>query len=202
MPDESLIDFPNEAQLAALRAWYAGVSSLEAVERYLPEQKQRGQSARGMIGQIRAQLITIAKEKHQAALLKILSHLDKDKRKMAKRVIVAIEQLKTAVVPKPLMSDSIGAWFSDRTAITLKAHGIATLADLTVRIPRRKRWWLALPGLGAVSAKKIEAFFCPSSPAHRQSQSASSANVSRAYPLGKSTQRAITGRSQWHSRHL
>ena len=159
MPAEPITDFPNDAQLAALRAWYAGVSSLEAVERFLPEQKQGGQSARGMIGQIRAQLITIAKEKRQAALLKILSHLDKDRRKMAGNVMSAIDQLKMVVVPHPLISDAIGMWFSQRIAKTLKEHGIATLADLTVRIPRRKLWWLALPGLGAASAKKIEAFF-------------------------------------------
>lgn len=35
-------------------------------------------------------------------------------------------------------------------------HGIGTLADLTVRIPRRRRWWTGIPGLGA---RKIEAFF-------------------------------------------
>ena len=154
-----MTDFPNEPQLAALRAWYAGVSSREAVERYLPEQKQRGQSARGMIGQIRAQLIAIAKEKHQAALLIVIAHPEKDKRKMAGKVINAIDQLKIAVVPQPLIGDAVGMWFSQRIARTLKEHGIATLADLTVRIPRRKRWWLALPGLGAASAKKIEAFF-------------------------------------------
>jgi len=154
-----MTDFPNEAQLAALRAWYAGVSSLEAVERYLPGQKQKGQSARGMIGQIRVQLIASAKVKRQDALLKIIAHPEKDKRKMAKKVMAAIEQLKAAVIPEPFISDTIGMWFSGRVARTLKAHGITTLADLTVRIPRRKRWWIALPGLGAVSAKRIEAFF-------------------------------------------
>lgn len=64
-----------------------------------------------------------------------------------------------ATTPKPLISDVIETWFSARIARTLKEQGISTLADLTVRIPRRKRWWLALPGLGAASAKKIEAFF-------------------------------------------
>jgi len=72
MPAEPMTNFPNEAQLVALRAWYAGVSSLEAVERYLPEQIHTRQSSRGMIGQIRKQLIAIAKEKRQAAILKII----------------------------------------------------------------------------------------------------------------------------------
>jgi hypothetical protein len=38
-----------------------------------------------------------------------------------------------------------------------------TLAELTLRIPRRKQWWTAIPKLGQASAKQIEAFFA----AHR-----------------------------------
>ena len=41
----------------------------------------------------------------------------------------------------------------------MRAHGITTLATLTVRIPRRRRWWAAIPGLGATAARQIEAFF-------------------------------------------
>ncbi|EDT03123.1 phage integrase family protein [Burkholderia ambifaria IOP40-10] len=41
----------------------------------------------------------------------------------------------------------------------LQAHGIRTLADLTVRIPRRRRWWIAIAGLGAAGARHVEAFF-------------------------------------------
>jgi site-specific recombinase XerD len=41
----------------------------------------------------------------------------------------------------------------------LRAHDIATLADLTVRIPRRRQWWKAVAGLGPASARRIEAFF-------------------------------------------
>ncbi|CAD6562537.1 hypothetical protein LMG28727_07777 [Paraburkholderia kirstenboschensis] len=38
-------------------------------------------------------------------------------------------------------------------------QGIVTLADLKVRIPRRRQWWKAIPDLGATSAKRIESFF-------------------------------------------
>jgi len=41
----------------------------------------------------------------------------------------------------------------------LRAHGIDTLADLTVRIPRRRQWWKTVPGLGPAAAHRIEAFF-------------------------------------------
>jgi hypothetical protein len=41
----------------------------------------------------------------------------------------------------------------------MKAHGLRTLADLTVRVPRRRRWWIAIPGLGATGARQVKAFF-------------------------------------------
>ncbi|CAG4893707.1 Tyrosine recombinase XerC [Paraburkholderia gardini] len=37
--------------------------------------------------------------------------------------------------------------------------GIRTLADLTVRIPRRRRWWTGIAGLGVAGARRVEAFF-------------------------------------------
>jgi site-specific recombinase XerD len=50
-----------------------------------------------------------------------------------------------------VLLDKWGSPCSDRT--------IKTLAALTVRIPRRRRWWVAIPGLGARGARRIEAFF-------------------------------------------
>lgn len=41
----------------------------------------------------------------------------------------------------------------------LHASGIRTLADLTLRVPRRRRWWAGIAGLGAAGARHIEAFF-------------------------------------------
>ncbi len=62
-------------------------------------------------------------------------------------------------MPLPQISDDIGLWLPTRTVGTLRAHGIATLADRTVRIPRQRQWWKAIPGLGPASARKIESFF-------------------------------------------
>ncbi len=42
--------FPDAASLAALRAWYAGLTAHEAVARYLSHAKADGQSSRGMLG--------------------------------------------------------------------------------------------------------------------------------------------------------
>ncbi|GAB7541920.1 hypothetical protein CS8_015830 [Cupriavidus sp. 8B] len=44
-------------------------------------------------------------------------------------------------------------------ASALRAHGIETLADLTVRMPRRRRWWAIVSGLGPASARQVEDFF-------------------------------------------
>jgi site-specific recombinase XerD len=41
----------------------------------------------------------------------------------------------------------------------LRKAGIKTLADLTLRVPRRRRWWVDIDGLGAAGARRIEAFF-------------------------------------------
>jgi hypothetical protein len=41
----------------------------------------------------------------------------------------------------------------------LRKAGIKTLADLTLRVPRRRRWWVDIDGLGVAGARRIEAFF-------------------------------------------
>jgi site-specific recombinase XerD len=71
----------------------------------------------------------------------------------------AIDQLRDAHPPLPQIADPVERWFGARTVRALHAHGIVTLADLTVRIPRRRQWWRAIPDLGATSAKRIDAFF-------------------------------------------
>ncbi|WP_442854570.1 phage integrase family protein [Burkholderia sp. A9] len=38
----------------------------------------------------------------------------------------------------------------------MRAPGIATLADVTVRIPRWRQWWKAVPRLGPASARRVE----------------------------------------------
>lgn len=57
------------------------------------------------------------------------------------------------------MTDDVERWLPARAAGAMKAHGIKTLAELTVRIPRRRRWRTAVPGLGATGARQVEAFF-------------------------------------------
>ena len=71
----------------------------------------------------------------------------------------AIEQLGTATVPVPLIGDGVELWLEPRAATVLRNAGIKTLADLTLRVPRRRRWWVGIVGLGVCGARQIETFF-------------------------------------------
>ena len=150
--------FPDADGLAALRAWYAGLAVREAVARYLPARLGEGRSARGVLGRIRRQLIAFAREVHRDELATLLAHPAAERHGHAKAVAEAIDVLRHARVPEPHIGDDIGAWLPARAVVALRSHGIDTLADLTVRIPRRRQWWKAIPGLGPASARRIEAF--------------------------------------------
>lgn len=158
-PSSGDSDFPDADELAALRAWYAGLSVRNAVERYLSAHLGEGRSARGVLGRIRRQLIVIARDVHRGDLATLLAHPAAERRMRAKAVGDAIDVLRHAQVPAPHIGDDVSAWLPARAVEALRAHGIHTLADLTVRIPRRRQWWRAVPGLGAASARRIEAFF-------------------------------------------
>lgn len=152
-------DFPDAASLAALRAWYEGLSSRDAVAHFLGERKANGRSARGLLGHIRRQLAEYARRRQRPDLAALFAHGAAERIGRAKAVGQAIDLLRRLPPPQPQISDDVGWWLPPRASAALRAHGIHTLADLTVRIPRRRRWWAAVPGLGPASARKIEAFF-------------------------------------------
>ncbi|WP_233810248.1 site-specific integrase [Paraburkholderia sp. HP33-1] len=151
--------FPDADELAMLRAWYAGLAVRQAAERYLPSAPGEGTSARGVLGRIRRRLIAIARAACRDDLVTLLGHPPEERERHAKAVAHAIDTLRMARAPEPQIADDIAQWFTPRAVRVLRAHGITTLADLTVRIPRRRQWWKAVPGLGAASARAIEAFF-------------------------------------------
>ncbi|VWC52503.1 integrase family protein [Burkholderia lata] len=151
--------FPDTTSLSALRAWYAGVGPREAVERYCPQAIGDGQSARGVIGRIRRQLVDFAINRHRGDLAKLFQCPASERTRYRKAAAHAVDILPSILVPHPQISDAIGAWLPARAVVALRAYGILTLADLTVRIPRRHRWWLAISGLGMRSARHIETFF-------------------------------------------
>ncbi|KJJ99665.1 integrase [Burkholderiaceae bacterium 26] len=152
-------DFPDAAELAALRAWHAGLSTREAVEHYLGERLTPRQSSRGVLGRVRRQLATFARRRQREDLAILFEMSAADRAKRGRAADQAIELLRTLPLSAPLISDDVELWLDARAVVALRAAGIDTLADLTVRVPRRRRWWAVIPGLGQASARRIEAFF-------------------------------------------
>jgi hypothetical protein len=119
----------------------------------------QSESSRGILGRVRRQLVACARQLYRDDLAALFGHPESERSKRARAVVKAIELLPTLAKPKPLIGDDITQWLPPRAAKALHAQGIKTLAALTVRLPRRRRWWVAIPGLGAASARQIEAFF-------------------------------------------
>ncbi|MFM0069298.1 phage integrase family protein, partial [Paraburkholderia aspalathi] len=161
LPDHDLKApvFPDADRLAALRGWYAGLSSRAAVARYLPHGKAPGESARGVIGAIRRQLIAFARHRQRPDLADLLQHPVNERLERASAVAQVLTILSALPAPQPQIADDIELWLRPRAVRVLRAHGISTLSDLTVRVPRRRRWWSTIPGLGQTSARQIEMFF-------------------------------------------
>jgi site-specific recombinase XerD len=151
------LPMPTDDELAALRAWYAGLSSRDAVKRFLPHTTAK--SSRGALGRIRRALIERAERLNRPELATALRHPEAERDAHAKAATHAIETLRHAQRSIPEIVDPVDRWFSPRAVRALQAFGIVTLADLTVRIPRRRQWWRAIPDLGAAAARDIEAFF-------------------------------------------
>lgn len=150
---------PDRASLAALRAWHEGLPARAAVMRYLKHTKADAQSSRGMIGAIRREIAAWAQRCHRHDLIALFEAPAKERVANAPAVARAIEDLLAARPAQPAFDDDIAMWLTPRTAAALKKHGIDTLARLAVRVPRRRRWWAQIPGLGSAGAKGVEAFF-------------------------------------------
>ncbi|MCX8518406.1 MAG: tyrosine-type recombinase/integrase [Rhodoferax sp.] len=150
---------PDESSLAALRGWYEGLSARQAVTHYLGDKRTPGASSRGVLGEIRGQLIRMAQALHRPDLAAMFVHSVTERVDRARAVRNAIEQLRSAKPPTPTITDPIDLWLPNRSVNALTAHGIRTLADLTVRIPRKRRWWTCISGLGSKGAHQIEVFF-------------------------------------------
>ncbi|WP_371435880.1 phage integrase family protein [Polaromonas sp.] len=151
--------FPKPAALACLRAWHAGLRSRDAVDQYLGTSGNSGQSSRAIVTVIRKELAQFARVRQRPDLARLFETPAAERVKHARKVVEAVETLASLPLPFPLIADEIDGWLLPRSVKALRAHGIKTLADLTVRVPRRRRWWAVVPGLGASGARQIEAFF-------------------------------------------
>ena len=157
--DAAGLGLPNAGELAALRAWFEGLDARDAVVRYLGHVKATGQSSRSMLTSIRRRLAKHASSVGRPDLAESFEASGPSRTQRARAVAEGIEAIRSAAPRQPLLGDEVSLWFSDRIARVLNAQRIRTLADLTVRIPRRRQWWRAIDGLGAAGAKRVEEFF-------------------------------------------
>lgn len=81
------------------RGWYAGLSSRVAVERYLPNRRGNKESARGILGAIRLQLIAVARERQRADIFELLQQPVSERTAQASAVAHAIEVLRCWTFP-------------------------------------------------------------------------------------------------------
>jgi site-specific recombinase XerD len=151
--------FPTASELAALRAWYQGIDTREAVARYLDAELVANGSSRTVIRDIRHRLCAFARLRSRSDLAELIGHKESDRARLARAVFQAIETLRASPPAVPEISDAIERWLAPQAVRALDAYGIHTLAELTLRVTRRKMWWAHIPGIGRTSAREIEGFF-------------------------------------------
>jgi len=157
--DAGPVAFPDLASLAALRAWYEGMGARDAVHRYLADKRATHQSSRALLGRIRKRLAAFALTRHRPDLAAPFLALAGERIDNVKAVAASLAQLPMLPAPQPVMGDGVERWLAPRAAQALRKQGLKSMADIAVRITRRRRWWAAVPGLGQASARRIEEFF-------------------------------------------
>jgi site-specific recombinase XerD len=151
--------FPDYASLAALRAWYEGIPARTAVERYLSHRRVQAQSSRGVLGRIRRRLIDIAQLNARADLAAVFEVRGIRPVQVSVSLHRSIDALRDLHARQPHLNDDIGIWLPKRASLALKQLGINTLAELTLRVPRRRLWWRDIDGIGPALARDVEAVF-------------------------------------------
>lgn len=116
------------------------------------ERQAAGTSSRSILGHIHRRLVAFARYRRREDLA--AAFVEHSAIACADIVARAIDTLRHLPVPAPRISDEIGAWLPPRIVAALQVYGIRTLAELTVRIPRRRRWWTAIDGLGIAGARR------------------------------------------------
>ena len=99
--------WPDTAALAALRAWYEGLSARAAVEQYLPQELVDGASARGIVGRIRRQLHRLACARHRPDLAQLFAVESRGDAHHRQAVAHAIETLCALPPLLPLIGDEV-----------------------------------------------------------------------------------------------
>lgn len=156
VPANASDEFPNTAELACMRAWYAGLSARQSVSRYLPELTGDGQSSRAVLTKLRNRVAAFARRRHREDLALLLEHPAQQRSERAKEVLAALVNLPLLPEPTPVLADDVSLWASPRAAMALKSAGLHTLAAIAPLTVQRRRWWASVPRLGQASARLLE----------------------------------------------
>jgi hypothetical protein len=121
--EQPLPELPDAAALSALRAWHEGLSSREAVARFIPGRRPAGGSSRSVIGHIRRQLAAFAASRQREDLARLFTGTARKGAAAARSVAQAVETLRSTPMPQPLIGDDVGRWLPSRTATALRKAG-------------------------------------------------------------------------------
>ncbi|WP_175166286.1 hypothetical protein [Paraburkholderia fynbosensis] len=114
------VPFPDYASLAALRAWYEGLSARAAVDRYLSHKRIKAQSSRGVLGRIRRRLLYIAELNGRNDLAALLADRGSNSTRPGMSVHRAMEALRELHGREPQINDDIVCWLPGRASRALK----------------------------------------------------------------------------------
>jgi site-specific recombinase XerD len=151
--------FPTRDEIAAFRSYLEGVAPRVVMARYGTPQPAGG--ALRSLASIRRRLVAAARLRHlddgaQLLLLAKPGHLTPS---ASRRLQVVLTQLPSLRVPEPTLADPLAHWLKPRSAHTLAAAGITTLAAVALRRSQRRTWWQKIPGFGLRAASAVEDFF-------------------------------------------
>jgi site-specific recombinase XerD len=148
--------FPSADELAAFRAWLAGMGSRAAVDQFLADRRSKGESSRAGIGSIRRRLIEAAVAAHREDMASALQA--KPRSRAARALPALIETLRHLKAPVPSAADRVTQWLPARVAGPLTRAGVATLGELAHCVGKGGRWWKRMPGVGVAAAQTAEQF--------------------------------------------
>jgi site-specific recombinase XerD len=144
---------------AALRAIQADVPARLAFERFAPDLVPPGTSVRGVVSRLRSELVQCARARLRNDLIRTFEAIGVDPGVSSRRLQAALDDLARTPAATPTIDDSLEHWLEARTVAALRRQRIRTFGELTLKVPRLKRWWRAVPGLGERAARRVEAFF-------------------------------------------
>lgn len=116
------------------------------------------ESSRALLGRTRRALVRYAIERHRPDLAAPFQVPSGERTRHLRAMQECLAVLPMVEAARPAITDAVECWLTERVAAALRGCDIRTLADLVIRVVRRRRWWSDVPGLGQVSAKKVGTF--------------------------------------------